>query len=227
MKLEGHLDRIAKRGTEAWKRVKKSRDLADWWIVGEALQVLQEEAMNAAGIPVGSNHPPTGAAYNAVMGELLQCYKLDDIDKGDRSRLLKMMEQRPAIEAWHRSLPLSHRLKLNHPSTVMRHWAKASEPPKPPSERKSTTLEKTEAALVEAQKRIDQLEAHNAELEGARPIAPADREGWIAALRDKPTAERVYAIYQVMRDLNLKIIDLQKFGASVKVVESAINLPLM
>jgi hypothetical protein len=84
------------------------------------------------------------------MGQLLQAYKLDGIDKGDRSRLMKMMDHRAEIEAWHRALPVSQRLKLNHPSTILRKWTKATEPPKAPTERKPTTLEKTEAALLEA-----------------------------------------------------------------------------
>lgn len=57
--------------------------------------------MNEAGITAQSNSRPAGIVFNRAMGELLRQYKLSDIDKGDRSRLLQMMQFRAEITEWH------------------------------------------------------------------------------------------------------------------------------
>jgi hypothetical protein len=45
------------------------------------------------------------------------------------------------------AVTMTQRLKLNHPSTVWRHWKKLNEDPKPKAEHKLTTLAKTEEVL--------------------------------------------------------------------------------
>ena len=49
-----------------------------------------------------------------------------DFDKGDRSRLLDVMDRLPAIESWRNTLTRTERMRLNHPSTVWRKWKAAS-----------------------------------------------------------------------------------------------------
>ncbi len=98
------------------------------------------------------------------MGQLLQRYELDDIDKGDRSRIITMMKHRAEVEAWHRSLPLNQRLKLNHASTILGQWTKANAPPKPAGATRPTALAKTEQALAEAHDEIHHLKERVAEL---------------------------------------------------------------
>jgi hypothetical protein len=87
---EEERDRVARQGTEAWRRLKKEKNWNDWLKVGEALQVGREWAMNQAG-----TNQPQGKAYNMAFGEWLQRYKLDDMDKGDRSRLFSVMDNLP------------------------------------------------------------------------------------------------------------------------------------
>jgi hypothetical protein len=125
------IDEIAKRATRAWGELKKTRDFNLWWKVGEALQALQQEAMNEAGITARSNSRPAGIVFNRAMGELLRQYKLSDIDKGDRSRLLQMMQFRAEITEWHQGLPDSQRVRFNHPSTVWRHVRSLPSDPPP------------------------------------------------------------------------------------------------
>jgi hypothetical protein len=44
------------------------------------------------------------------------------IDKGTRSRLADLMDNRSEVEAWRSSLSLGERLHLNHPNGVWRKW---------------------------------------------------------------------------------------------------------
>ena len=102
-----------------------------------------------------------------AIGEWLARYKLDDMDKGDRSRLFAVMDNLPMIEEWRQTLTLSERLKLNHPSAVLRKWKAAVEPEKPKTDK--PTLRDSVIALDEENAR---LKAHIAELEAAREDTP-------------------------------------------------------
>ena len=112
---EDERDRVSRLGSEAWKRLKKCKDYNDWVKVGEAILVGREWAMNQS-----QTNKPEGKAYNMAFGEWLQRYKLDDMDKGDRSRLFHMMDALPQIENWRRTITLAERLKLNHPNAGVR-----------------------------------------------------------------------------------------------------------
>jgi hypothetical protein len=114
---EDDSDRVSRQTTEAWKRLKKDRNWADWMVVGEGLVLWREEAMKQA-----RTNAPMGRAYNEAFGTRLTRYKLDDMDGGDRHRLFEVMDNRPAIEAYRQTLSLRDRLRLNHPSTVLRHF---------------------------------------------------------------------------------------------------------
>ena len=121
---EDERDRVSRLGSEAWKRLKKCKDYNDWVKVGEAILVGREWAMNQS-----QTNKPEGKAYNMAFGEWLQRYKLDDMDKGDRSRLFQVMDALPQIEEWRRTLTLTERLKLNHPNAVLRKFKAAFEVP--------------------------------------------------------------------------------------------------
>src|SRR5262249_10965871 len=63
---------------------------------------------------------------NMAFGDWLVRHELDDMDKGDRSRLFAVMKNLPEIEGWRQRLPLGERLKLNHPNTIWRRWKEAN-----------------------------------------------------------------------------------------------------
>ncbi len=148
-------DRIGHSGQLAWKRLQKGgRDWGDWYMVGEALAAGRELAMRGA-----ETNRPEGSAYNQLFGEWLVRYGLQNIDKSDRAKLLKIVEQ-PEILEWRQSLPQNERMKLNHPSSVWRHWQKATQVTKPKS------IKKPKAADLNDE--IAQLRAENEELIAAR-----------------------------------------------------------
>jgi hypothetical protein len=95
------MESFVRQGTEAWRRLKKDKNWADWIKVGEALRIGRELALNH----VGSN-APTGAAYNKVFGDWLQKNKFDDMDKGERSRLFTILDNLPEVERWRDTLTM-------------------------------------------------------------------------------------------------------------------------
>ena len=103
---EDERDRVCRQGTEAWRRLKRDKNWLDWVKVGEALQIGREWAMNQAG-----TNRPEGKGYNMAFGEWMAKYKLDDMDKGDRSRLFTVIDNLSMIEDWRRTLTLTERLE--------------------------------------------------------------------------------------------------------------------
>ena len=115
-------ERLGHSGQLAWKRLKTGgRDWGDWLTVGELLMAGREVAMRGA-----NTNQPEGAAYNQLFSQWLTRYGLKDMDASDRARLLKVMGHLGEIHDWRQSLTTTERLKLNHPSTVWRHWQKAT-----------------------------------------------------------------------------------------------------
>lgn len=170
IELAPGIDKIAKDGKAAWGRIKKAseRVFNDWWTVADAIEALQTEAMNLAGIPLESNRPPSGAAYSGAMSQLLKQYGMDDLTAEERSLVMKMQRHKPGIVGWHQSLPPEQRRKINHPKSVFRHWQAYNRPPKPKGESKPSKRAELEEELAKVQDENHQLKAHIRELEAAR-----------------------------------------------------------
>jgi hypothetical protein len=107
------------RAREAWKRRKANANVswAEWVVIGEGLCTGREQVMAAV-----NAKKPTGKKYNVPFGQWLQINELDDIDGSDRNKLMKLMGERDALEAWRASLTDAERERYNHPSTVWRAW---------------------------------------------------------------------------------------------------------
>jgi hypothetical protein len=88
--------------------------------VAEALEIGQRQCMRLAGL--GETDKPQGSRYRKIFGEWLRQHHFDDMDKGDRQRALKILSERPKIEAWRAKLPLDDRLNLNHPRAILRRY---------------------------------------------------------------------------------------------------------
>jgi hypothetical protein len=192
---ESDADRIARQGKEAWMRLKKNKNWNDWLQVGEALVVGRDWAMHEAG-----TNRPEGKGYNTQFGAWLTKYKLDDMDKGDRSRLFKVMDNRGAVEQWRDTLTLPERMKLNHPNSVWRKYESATKPPRQGPQR--PTLRDNVVRLDEENaakdSRIAELEAQVEELEAARSHPGDDGE------RQSPTAAQpmtIEAHFQALLEL--------------------------
>jgi hypothetical protein len=167
---EDERNRVCRQGTQAWQRLKREKSWGDWLKVGEALLVGREWAMNQ----VGTNQPK-GKGYNTAFSEWLTKYKLDDMDKGDCSRLFEVMDNLPQIDEWRQTLTLTDQLKLNHPNSVLRRWKAFMKPeprPEPGAEPKPTPTLKDSVALLSEENAA--LKSHIAELEAARDQQQAE-----------------------------------------------------
>ena len=163
---EDELDRVCRQGQEAWKNLQNEQNYNDWIKVGEALQIGRTQAMAEAGV-----NTPSGKGYNIAFGKWLKKYQLDTMDSGDRTRLFDIMANKVPIEEWRSTLPLTERLKLNHPNSIWRKW-KAREQAKKPKDPNKPTLTDVNIQLQEqldaSKREIEGLKAHAAELEAAR-----------------------------------------------------------
>src|SRR6516165_4699679 len=108
------LDQIGRSAMAAWTRIKKaqSRMWGDWMVVGEGLMEGRRWAMQMAGA-----NRPEGKGFVMAYSEWLKKYRVDDMDKSDRAKLLQLMEERPAVEEWRVTLPDYERRNLNNPVT--------------------------------------------------------------------------------------------------------------
>src|SRR6476661_2650993 len=99
--------RMYARGRDAWVRIQRHADQSweDWAAVGETLQEARKEALEST----NSGDMSSKYARNQ-MSHILVREKLDTIDKGLRSDLLALMDDRANVEAWRATLTLSQKL---------------------------------------------------------------------------------------------------------------------
>jgi hypothetical protein len=157
--MDENLERIGTAMMRAWQRVKKAetRMWGEWMTIGEGLMEGRRWAMGVAG-----TNRPEGKGYVIAFTEWLQRYRVDDMDKSDRAKLLQLMEERPAVEEWRASqLTDNERRSLNNPVIVWRKWTAATRVKKP----KPRTANVSGTEHGRAQVLIEQLQARNSELE--------------------------------------------------------------
>jgi Tfp pilus assembly protein FimV len=161
------MERIGHAMQLAWSRIKKSqaRMWGDWMTIGEGLLEGRRWAMRTAG-----TNKPEGRGYVVAYAEWLKRYKVDDMDKSDRAKLLQLMEERPAVEEWRSTLTDYERRNLNNPVIAWRKWTAATRvtQPKPRTAGVSATEHgRAQAMVEEMQTRVEELEqeleAKNAE----------------------------------------------------------------
>jgi hypothetical protein len=108
-------DQIVELGRAAWERRKQGADWEDWKAVGAALQIGRQEAMRKA-----QTNKPAGKAYSKAFSDWLHIHQFDDLDKSDRAKLLKIVDELEDVEAYRASLSPAERGRLNHPNSVWR-----------------------------------------------------------------------------------------------------------
>jgi hypothetical protein len=160
-------------GQEAWRRHIHKGDATwnDWMAIGNALLIGRQDAVAAA----ETNH---GSRYNSEFDSWLARYHFDDIDQGDRSRLIEVINNLSAIEAWRATLTRTARLRLSHPSSVLRKWKAATEV--------KETLRDSVAILSEDNTKLKrEVEELTARLEEAEATVRED-ETLAAKMRRRP-----------------------------------------
>jgi hypothetical protein len=115
-------EHIVTNGRAAWARLPdhERRSWSDWIAVGHALVIGRTKAMQKA-----KTDKPLGSTYNHAMGQWLHANGLADIAAQERYRLLLIIENLGAIEAWRNSLDEAQRRRFNHPNSVWFSWRRA------------------------------------------------------------------------------------------------------
>jgi hypothetical protein len=108
-------------GQQAWHRLRHDHGWEDWTQVGAAVVIGRTEAMGEA-----AANRPVGRRYNVLFAAWLKQFGFENLDKADRSRLFTVMDHLEEIEAWRATLTPTERLRLNHPSAVLRKWKSAN-----------------------------------------------------------------------------------------------------
>ena len=184
-----NLERIGRAMQLAWVRVKKAetRMWGEWMTIGEGLLEGRRWAMKRAG-----TNRPEGKAYITAFAEWLTRYKVDDMDKSDRAKLLQLMEERPAVEEWRSTLSDYERRSLNNPVIVWRKWTAATRVKKP----RPRTAGFSAREMGRAQQMLEQRDARITELEeevAAGRASPPDD--------DAPLHERLRKLLSTAYDL--------------------------
>jgi hypothetical protein len=116
-------DPIVQAGAAAWERLKsrERKSFDDWIAVARAISIGRVEALKAA-----ETNRPLGRKYNLAMRRWLRKNGLADIVPQERYKLLLILENLTAIEAWSAKLSLELRRRLNHPGAIWSRWRQAS-----------------------------------------------------------------------------------------------------
>jgi hypothetical protein len=117
---------VVRAGQEAWCRLRSNATWDDWKQVGKAHVIGRHNAMIEARV-----NQPIGRRYNEAFGTWQREFGFENLDQGDRARLFKVMGHLAEIETWLATLTTSERLRLNHPTTVLRKWKGSTVVPNP------------------------------------------------------------------------------------------------
>jgi hypothetical protein len=136
-------------GQAAWRRLASDPTWEDWKKVGQAHVIGRTKAMREAHVnrPIGRRYSAAFATWQKECGF--------ETDKGDRARLFEVMGRLGEIEEWRRKLTAPERLRLNHPTSVLRKWKDAvSEPNRPPQTSPIAKLKLSVTSLEEQNARL-------------------------------------------------------------------------
>jgi hypothetical protein len=110
---------IIRQGEQAMARLAGGASWEDWTRVIRALDIGRSTALLEA-----KTNAPQGPRYREAFRKWLRLHQpFEDIHKSERSRFLKCFDNLEAINEWRdKHVPLERLLKLNYPTTVLRHW---------------------------------------------------------------------------------------------------------
>ncbi len=136
-------DSAVRDGQAAWHRLRSNSTWDDWKKVGAAHVIGRATAMRDGHV---KNAKPKGRAYNAAFRAWQKQFGFEELDKGDRSRLIDCMDHVAEIESWLETLPVADRLRLNHPTSMWRRWKAATTEPNTKS--KVSVIQKLQESIV-------------------------------------------------------------------------------
>jgi hypothetical protein len=162
---------------EAWRRLTRHQTFGDWLQVGEALMIGRKEVLALPEVrgPRGKKYSQAFSRWLDENGlRWLDEAKTKQLDEKDRAALLKIVESRDEVVAWHEGLTVTNRLRINHPRSILQKWIKTQVPKQAPQPRRQTVR----ATVAELQEEVDGLK-RAVQKEGSK-ILPSDEPRHIA-----------------------------------------------
>ena len=157
-----HTD-LYRRAAQCWDHLKQTerRTWEHYIVIGEAMVAARAEIMRKL-----DRNDPTGPAYQREFKTWLVKYRLADMDKGARARLIELIDALPEVKEMLSGWSDQDRRKRNHPNTIyhaLEKWRVAHGRPTETRTKKPTGTSRKE--LLQENER---LRAHIADIEAAR-----------------------------------------------------------
>ncbi len=151
-------EELYRRATEEWEVLKRThRETWDKYrVIGEAIVEARAEIMRKREL-----NQPAGPGYQSDMMKWLVKQRLDDMDKGSRSRLCDLIDHIDEVNQMMAKWELKERMEWNAPNTVYRKWKawrKAQGHTTDQQRKKLKTAQQTNEELAMALERIKELE---------------------------------------------------------------------
>ena len=151
-------EELYRRATEEWEVLKKTqRETWDKYrVIGEAMVDARAEIMRKREL-----NQPAGPGYQQDMMKWLVKHRLDDMDKGTRSRLCDLIDHIDEVNQMMAKWELADRMEWNAPNTVHRKWKawrKGQGHTTEQQRKKLNTAQQTREELAIALERIKELE---------------------------------------------------------------------
>jgi hypothetical protein len=159
---------LYRRAAQSWDHLKQTR--CDTWghyvVIGKAMVAARAEILRKL-----DRTEPTGPAYQRTFKAWLVEYGLDDMDKGARARLIKLIAALPEVEEMLSGWPDRDRRERNHPNAIYRALEKRRFAHGQPTETRIKAA--TGNSRRELQEENERLLAHIADIEAAREFETA------------------------------------------------------
>jgi hypothetical protein len=181
---------------EAADRLISGQSWHDWVAVGHALLIGRTQAMASA-----VTNRPDGKRYASALNRWLNEHpKLDKLLGGNphkalRSRLLDLIDHISDVEAWRLTVPTNHRLKLNYPITVWKHWQRKTADPN--KQRKPSPIAKLKESVFALEEENQRLKEANGGNTFTAKDKPADV---VRLLRDTFSPNKLKEIRQLLAE---------------------------
>ena len=137
-----------------WIKTTQNKTWGQWMLIGDGLMAGRQWAMKQANV-----NKPEGKGYAIAFAEWLTTYKVHDMHEADRTKLLQLMEERPAIEEWRAAQ--TNKSALNNPTVVWRKWKASTKIGQP--KLRSGSISSSEHRR--AKQMVDELQMRNQEIE--------------------------------------------------------------
>jgi hypothetical protein len=203
---------ILDQGLSALRRINADKSWDDWKMVGAAVRVITEAAVEQA--RSGAWHRNNKSAVRMFNG-LWDHYEASDggnhkpLSSSERTQLRFIMDH-PEVEVWRNTLDNTKRRSLNHPNAVASAWRKATQTPDPKTARaareRTDVIIELEKELVEKDKALKQA-LREQEWRAPENLEKAE-EAVVAQLKNASTAHRIETAKRLLARLG--ITDISK-----------------